>query len=45
MNQMAGRNANVLYAVKNAIGEESEPDLSADKIKMTYSILVRFELK
>lgn len=45
MNQMAGRNANVLFAVKNAVGQESEQDLSVDKIKLAYSILVRFELK
>jgi hypothetical protein len=45
MNQMAGRNANVHVALKNAGGEESDPDLNIDKIKLEDSILVRFELK
>lgn len=45
MNQLYRRNANVHFALKNAIGEESESDLSVDKIKLEYSILVRFELK
>jgi uncharacterized protein len=45
INQINERNANVLYMYKNAVGDESEPDLSVDKIKLKYSILVRFELK